>query len=121
MHEDCARMEGAEAQGFRGGDGEDWHMIARRDFISLLGGAVAAWPLAARAQQPDKIWRIGIVVEGMRSPAYDGFLQGMDELGYVAGKNYMIEWRFADARYLRILELVGAFAKLNIGAIFLSR
>jgi putative ABC transport system substrate-binding protein len=95
-------------------------MIARRDFISLLGGAAAAWPLSARAQQPAKIWRIGIVVEGMRSPAYDGFLQGMDELGYVAGKNYMIEWRFADARYLRILELVGAFAKLNIDVIFLG-
>jgi putative tryptophan/tyrosine transport system substrate-binding protein len=94
-------------------------MMRRRRFISLLGAA-AAWPLAARAQQPAKIWRIGIVVEGMRSPAYDGFLQGMDELGYVAGRNYMIEWRFADARYLRILELVSAFTKLNIDVIFLG-
>ena len=70
-------------------------MIRRREFISLLGssvlGAAVAWPRAARAQAPAKVWRIGIVVEGMRSPAYDGFLQGMDELGYVAGKNYLIE------------------------------
>jgi putative ABC transport system substrate-binding protein len=95
-------------------------MMRRRRFISLLGGAAAAWPLAARAQQPAKVWRIGIVVEGMRSPAYDGFLQGMDELGYVAGTNYLIEWRFADARYLRILELVSAFTKLNIDVIFLG-
>jgi putative ABC transport system substrate-binding protein len=98
-------------------------MMRRRQFINLLGGAVAArsvWPLAARAQAPAKLWRIGIVVEGMRSPAYDGFLQGMSELGYVAGKNYLIEWRFADGRYLRILELVGDFAKSNIDLIFLG-
>jgi len=95
-------------------------MMRRREFVSLLGGAAATWPLGARAQQPAKVWRIGIVVEGMRSPAYDGFLQGMDELGYVAGKNYTIEWRFADGRYLRILDLVDNFAKLNIDLIFLG-
>jgi putative ABC transport system substrate-binding protein len=100
-------------------------MMRRRDFISLLGGSVlgtaaAACPPAARAQQPAKVRRIGIVVEGMRSAAYDGFLQGMDELGYVAGKDYLIDWRFADGRYLRILDLVGDFAKLNIDVIFLG-
>jgi putative tryptophan/tyrosine transport system substrate-binding protein len=104
---------------------QKWHMMRRREFISSLGGgllsgAAAAWPLAARAQQPAKVRRIGIVVEGMRSAAYDGFLQGMDELGYVAGKDYLIEWRFADGRYLRILELVGDFAKLNVDVIFLG-
>jgi ABC-type uncharacterized transport system substrate-binding protein len=99
---------------------QDWNMMRRREFIGFIGGAAAAWPLAARAQQPAKVWRIGIVVEGMRSAAYDGFLQGMDELGYVAGKNYLIEWRFADGRYLRILELVGNFEKLNIDLIFLG-
>src|ERR1700731_1645391 len=103
---------------------KDWNMIRRREFIGLLGGAAAAgsalWPLAARAQQPAKVRRIGIVVEGMRSAAYDGFLQGMDELGYVAGKDYLIDWRFADGRYLRILDLVGDFAKLNIDVIFLG-
>ncbi len=96
--------------------------MRRREFIGLFGGSLlgASWPLAARAQQPAKVWHIGIVVDGMRSPAYDGFLQGMDELGYVAGKNYTIEWRFADGRYLRILEVVGDFAKLNIDAIFVG-
>src|ERR1700704_6302867 len=100
-------------------------MIRRREFIGLLGGGAlaataAGWPMAARAQQPAKVWRVGIVVEGMRSPAYDGFLQGMDELGYVAGKNYLIEWRFGDGRYLRILDLVSGLAKLNIDLIFLG-
>jgi putative ABC transport system substrate-binding protein len=95
-------------------------MIRRREFIGLLGGAAAAWPIVARAQTPAKVWRIGIVVEGMRSAAYDGFLQGMDALGYVAGKNYIVDWRFADARYLRILELVGDLAKLNTDLIFLG-
>jgi len=108
-------------------------MMKRREFIGLLGTAAAArWaisPQAARAQAPAqgpgaqapaKVWRIGIVVEGMRSPAYDGFLQGMDELGYVAGKNYTVEWRFADGRFLRILQVVGDFAKLNIDLIFVG-
>jgi putative ABC transport system substrate-binding protein len=109
-------------------DTKDAPMMRRRQFIHLLSGAVATpatlWPLAARAQvpvsAPAKIWRIGVVVEGMRSAAYDGFLEGMSELGYVAGKNYLIEWRFADGRYLRILELVSDFAKLNIDLIFLG-
>jgi putative ABC transport system substrate-binding protein len=96
-------------------------MMRRREFIGLLGGAATTLrPLAARAQQAAKVWRVGIVVEGMRSPAYDGFLQGMDELGYVAGKNYLIEWRFGDGRYLRILDLVSGLAKLNIDLIFLG-
>ncbi len=98
--------------------------MRRRDFITLLGGAAATWPLAARAQEPAqapaKVRRVGIVVEGMRSPAYDGFLQGMGDLGYVAGKNYLIEWRFADGRFLRILDLVGEFMRLNVDVIFLG-
>jgi ABC-type uncharacterized transport system substrate-binding protein len=107
----------------------DWHMMKRREFIGLLGTAAAArWavaPQAARAQAPGaqgpaKVWRIGIVVEGMRSAAYDGFLQGMDELGYVAGKNYTVEWRFADGRFLRILQVVSDFSKLNIDLIFVG-
>src|SRR6202163_4513094 len=99
---------------------QDCKMIRRREFIRLLRGAAAAWPLAARAQQRAKVWRIGIVVEGMRSAAYDGFLLGMSDLGYVAGKNYLVEWRFADGRYLRILDLVGELARLNIDVIFLG-
>jgi putative ABC transport system substrate-binding protein len=102
-------------------------MLKRRDFIGFLGGAAAtsvtgllARPRGARAQASPKVWHVGVVVEGMRSPAYDGFLQGMSDLGYVAGTNYLIDWRFADGRYLRILEAVGDFTKLNIDLIFVG-
>lgn len=105
-------------------------IIRRRDFIALVGGSAASAfsPLSARPQAatgsaanaPAKPRRIGIIVEGMRSPAYDGFLQGMDALGYTSGKDYLIEWRFADGRFLRILESVGELAKLNTDLIFVG-
>jgi putative tryptophan/tyrosine transport system substrate-binding protein len=97
-------------------------MLRRREFFGFLGGAAGAFvaPHATCAQQSPKVWHIGIVVEGMRSAAYDGFLQGMSDLGYVAGTNYLIDWRFADGRYLRTMELVGDFTKLNIDLIFLG-
>ena len=110
------------------------HLIRRREFVGLLGSAAASalGSLPARGQgapggvpgapasAPAKTRRIGIIVEGMRSPAYDGFLQGMDALGYISGKDYLIEWRFADGRFLRILESVGELAKLNVDLIFVG-
>jgi putative tryptophan/tyrosine transport system substrate-binding protein len=93
--------------------------MRRRDFIISVAGAAAA-PFAARAQAPAQIRRVGIVVEGMRSTAYDGFLQGMSELGYTAGRDYVIEWRFADGRYLRILDLVSELTRLNTDVIFVG-
>jgi putative ABC transport system substrate-binding protein len=98
--------------------------MRRRDFLTLaggaIGGALTAWPPAARALEPGHVRRVGIIVEGMRSPAYDGFLQGMDDLGYAAGKDYFIEWRFADGRFLRTLDLVQEFDKLKVDVIFLG-
>jgi putative ABC transport system substrate-binding protein len=97
-------------------------MLGRREFIGLLGGAAGSVlpPRGARAEGSGKVWHIGIVIEGMRSAAYDGFLQGMSDLGYVAGTSYLIDWRFSDGRFLRVLELVGEFTKLNIDLIFLG-
>jgi putative tryptophan/tyrosine transport system substrate-binding protein len=63
--------------------------VKRREFITLLGGS-AAWPLAARAQQPGKVRRIGLLAGASRSVAsgnYAGFVQGMRELGYVEEKD----------------------------------
>ena len=59
--------------------------MKRREFITLLGGAAAAWPIGARAQQAGKVWRIGYVAGVSRSAAsgsYAAFVQGMRELGY---------------------------------------
>jgi putative tryptophan/tyrosine transport system substrate-binding protein len=74
-------------------------MIGRREFTSLLGGAVA-WPLAARAQQPERMRRIGVL---MSTPANDkegqarinAFVQGLRELGWIDGKNVRIDARWA--------------------------
>jgi putative tryptophan/tyrosine transport system substrate-binding protein len=71
--------------------------VRRRAFISLLGGAAIAWPLAARAQQATKVPRIGTLSPG-RSELSDptlnmlnAFLQGLHELGYTEGQNVAIE------------------------------
>jgi putative ABC transport system substrate-binding protein len=66
--------------------------VRRREFITLLGGAAAAWPLAARAQQAGKLWRIGFVSAAVRPPAlerslYAGLSHGMRQLGYIEGKD----------------------------------
>jgi putative tryptophan/tyrosine transport system substrate-binding protein len=77
--------------------------MRRRAFITLLGGW-AAWPLAARGQQrAGKVWRIGFLAGGQRpvsieSTQYGGFPQGMRELGYVEGRDFVMEWRFVEGR-----------------------
>ena len=74
-------------------------MMKRREFITLLGGAAAAWPLAARAQQPERVRRIGIFMnlasddaEGQSRNA--AFLQGLQELGWSVGRNVRIDYRW---------------------------
>src|SRR6478752_1795676 len=71
----------------------------RREFITLLGGAAAAWPLAARAQQAERVRRIGIFMnlasddaEGQSRNA--AFLQGLQELGWSVGRNVRIDYRW---------------------------
>ena len=96
------------------------HPSIRRDFITLLGGAVTAWPLAARAQQPGKVWRIGFLSGTSRSAVsglYDAFLQGRREHGYVDGKDYIIEWRSVEENYERIPEIAAEFVRLKLDII----
>jgi ABC-type uncharacterized transport system substrate-binding protein len=67
--------------------------MKRRAFITLLGGAAAAWPLAARAQQQSKTLRVGFVgIEPRESPLYTNFLKRMAELGYQEGRNFAFEY-----------------------------
>jgi putative ABC transport system substrate-binding protein len=90
--------------------------MRRREFITLLGGATAAWPLAARAQQPGRMPRIGVLTgfgendpEGMAQ--FSGFIQGFEELGWTDGRNVQMEVRWPGANVDRIRmfanELVG--------------
>ena len=73
--------------------------MRRRDFVVLLGGAAVAWPLAARAQQPEQMRRIGVltnlVADDPEAQARVGaFLQGLQELGWAVGRNMRIEYRW---------------------------
>jgi len=71
--------------------------VNRREFISLLGGAAAAWPLAARAQQPARVKRIGLMGNLQLRPI-ESFRNRLREFGYIEGQNLIVEYRFADGR-----------------------
>jgi putative ABC transport system substrate-binding protein len=90
--------------------------MKRRKFITLLGGA-AAWPLAAQAQQTGKVWRVGWLA-AVHVPAFRAaFVQGMQELGYVEGKDFVIELRSAEGNYERIPEVAAELMRLKVDII----
>ena len=94
--------------------------MKRREFIALVSGAVAAWPLAARAQPSGKIYRIGFL--GVTSHAeygaqVDGLRRGLSQLGYEEGKNIVIEYRWAEGQYDRLPELAAKLVNLNVHVI----
>jgi putative ABC transport system substrate-binding protein len=89
--------------------------MRRREFLALLGGAIS-WPLPAHAQQTGKIPRIGILNNGgavVNSP----FLQGLHELGYIEGRNLIIEVRFADWKLDRLPALAAELVALKVDVI----
>ena len=93
-------------------------MFARRKFVLALGAGALA-PLATFAQQPGKVWRVGFLsqrhVEFVDSDHYYGpFTQGMRELGYVEGKNLVIEWRSAEGKSERLPELAAELVRLKV-------
>jgi putative ABC transport system substrate-binding protein len=90
--------------------------MQRREFITLLGGAAAAWPLATRAQQPEQMRRIGVLQTGNESDPemqrrIGAFVQGLQKLGWREGANLVIDYRLAgdnsDRIRLYAAELVG--------------
>jgi len=94
--------------------------IRRREFITLLGGAVAAWPLAARAQQPSKLPTIGYLGSQTLATHADwhaAFLQRLRELGWIDGRNLVIEYRWAEGSGDRAAKLAAEFVKLRVDAI----
>src|SRR5260221_6584946 len=73
--------------------GDPMSDMRRREFISLVGGAAAAWPLAARAQLQPKMLRVGFVgMQPRESPLYTNFLKRMAELGYQEGRNFTFDY-----------------------------
>ena len=90
-------------------------MTTRRDFISLLGGAAAGWPVAARAQTAMPV--IGFL-DVINSPSrLAAFHQGLGESGYVLGQNVAIEFRSAEGRYSRFPELVADLVRRRVSVI----
>ena len=98
-------------------------MNPRRHFLAALGLAALSAPLRAVAQQPPKIPRIGFLAGRTRSTAsnpdvnYDAFIEGMRELGYVEGKNLIIEWRFADGYNERLPGLAAELVRSKVDLI----
>jgi putative tryptophan/tyrosine transport system substrate-binding protein len=89
--------------------------MRRRQFIALLGGA-AVWPLGVRAQQTDRVWRVGVLV-AEAWPEVEGLHDGLRELGYRDGENVLLEYRFADGDVGRFHGLVADLIKLPVDVI----
>jgi ABC-type uncharacterized transport system substrate-binding protein len=96
--------------------------MRRRDFITLLGGAAVAWPLAVRSQQPGKVLRIGFLFTGsLESPegrlSIDALRQGLHQHGYIEGQNIVIEYRAAEGRFDRLPALASELVQLKVDVI----
>ena len=94
--------------------------MKRRDFISLLGSAAAAWPLAARAQQAGKVPTIGILgpTTLAAQPQWTtGFLQRLRALGWTEGRTIAVEYRWAEGRTERAAEIAAEFVRLKVDVI----
>jgi putative ABC transport system substrate-binding protein len=94
--------------------------MKRRAFITLLGGAAAVWPLAARAQQPGKVPVIGFLGAATplaRSQWVAAFVQRLRELGWIGGRTVTIEYRWAEGRNERFAEIAAEFVRLKVDVI----
>jgi putative ABC transport system substrate-binding protein len=98
--------------------------MRRREFITAIATMVAAWPLAARAQQgAQKLWRIGHLIGGTQagtSRVSVGLIEGLRELGYIEGRDYIVEYRYAEGHYDRFPDLAAELVRLNVDVVVLG-
>ena len=87
-----------------------WH-LRRREFVGLLGGAVA-WPLRASAQQAMPM--VGFLHSGSASPPHDGFRQGLNDGGYREGRNIVVEYRYAEGQYDQLPTLAADLVRRQV-------
>jgi putative ABC transport system substrate-binding protein len=96
--------------------------MRRREFITLIGGATA-WPLVARAQQPEKQRIIGFSGQSTRSAESDwvaAFTQRLRELGWIEGRTIAIEYRWSEGRTERFVQIANEFVRLKVDVIVTS-
>jgi putative ABC transport system substrate-binding protein len=95
-------------------------MSSRRDFITLLGGAAAAWPLTARAQQTGRLPTIGFFSAGSALAIRDwvaALVQRLGELGWIEGRTVAIEYRWAEGHNERLAEIAAEFVRRKVDVI----
>ena len=98
--------------------------MRRREFIWLLGRAATTWPLAAYAQQPGKIPRIGWIILGLPAGGvadifsyYDSFRAGLSDVGYIEGSNIILVARSAEGIRQRLPSLIDELSRENVSVI----
>src|SRR5258706_10801295 len=110
----CARLSRYDASSCGSGEA-----MRRRDFITLFGGAAAAWPLAALAQQAGKLPTIGFL--GADASAFGpwtaAFVAHLRELGWIEGRTIAIEYRWSQGRTERYAEIAAEFVRLKVDVI----
>jgi len=94
--------------------------MRRREFIALVGGSAAFWPLTARAQQTGKVLTIGFITAGSPgsgTPALPAFLEALRKVGWVEEKNVAIEYRYAQNHLDQLQEMAAELVRLNVNVI----
>ena len=94
--------------------------MKRREFIKVLGGAAAAWPAAARAQQTERVRRLGFLgaaTSSVGAPWLSALVQRLGELGWLEGRNLQIDVRWAEGRNDRATEIAVEFARADLDLI----
>ncbi|MFZ2143429.1 MAG: ABC transporter substrate-binding protein [Xanthobacteraceae bacterium] len=91
--------------------------ISRRDFIVTLGSAAAAWPLAARGQQPERVRRIGYLSPAKAAPIDAVFFEALRQLGWIEGNNASLEIRYAENDAARLARMADELVRLNVDVI----
>src|SRR6266487_144761 len=97
-------------------------MITRRVFVGSLAGGLLAAPLATEAQQPARVFRLGLLgtvplTQPGAAHIWDGLFEGLRQLGYVEGQNLIIEGRFSEGRSERLPTLAAELVRLNVDVI----